>query len=564
MNSRKQFLDGFEYDQEVKQDFTLEGRPAQWASGNPKSWGYEHELVSFRESIRTDGDPYSSFHSTISQDQKLIAITADSGKIAVYDIASRELRVVLEGKESSFFRPTVPGLYEHAEGNEDSTGRPAYTLLTTMPDQNDENGRRRHALMFWDLDKNGRLLDDEEEIDVAEVATNAIEAILPQLEANHEWTRKFVDSSTLHDEFSRALAKVAAGHRRRHNVTIKNANLANFNPQPFSTDGKMVLYHSNNDSTQGGMREPSDLPHLIVYNVDAGMELHRLSGPTDSMMWSGFSPDQQHVASVAWDGKLRMYNTSTGELLWTSGETSQQAWAAAFSPDSQSIVWSSQGGQVIQVHAVDDGTLLSTFPADVEFRNWCRNMSWNSDGEQIVLTADRRVFVWRPFEAPNGTITQTFELKDEDLGFLEVNSIKWLDAGRKLGVSISEGTHLVWDQYTNAKELFKRPKGVNSGWVSDSIHFIKMDNGERDFYITVDGDVKMRYWSVCLAAFPSWWEKEDDAENLSEKPEKKEYPETGKYVNITKAVKKVEAKRSADESGRDEWADKGAELWTAG
>ena len=81
--------------------------------------------------------------------------------------------------------------------------------------------------------------------------------------------------------------------------------------------------------------------------------------------------------------------------------------------------------------------------------------------------------------------------------------------------------------------------------------------GEKDFYLSVDGDGKARYWRDSVAAFPSWWEKEPAVAT----PEKKPFPETGKYVKITKKRSVNETQQK--EPDRDAWADKGAELWTA-
>jgi hypothetical protein len=57
----------------------------------------------------------------------------------------------------------------------------------------------------------------------------------------------------------------------------------------------------------------------------------------------------------------------------------------------------------------------------------------------------------------------------------------------------------------------------------------------------------------------SWWEKEPEVET-SKPTAKKIYPETGKYVKITKVSSKETRQKDVD---RASWVGKGAELWTA-
>lgn len=115
---------------------------------------------------------------------------------------------------------------------------------------------------------------------------------------------------------------------------------------------------------QRSMREPGDLPQVVVYDIDTGKEVHHLSGHTDAIMWTSFSLDDQYIASVSWDGTMRMYSASTAELLWVTENSGGQSWSAAFSPDTKHIVWSSSGGRVTKLHDISDGKLIFNFPEE--------------------------------------------------------------------------------------------------------------------------------------------------------------------------------------------------------
>jgi WD40 repeat protein len=304
------------------------------------------------------------------------------------------------------------------------------------------------------------------------------------------------------------------------------------------------------------MRALENLPQVVIYDLDAGNEIRRFSGHTDAIMWSAISPDNEHIASVSWDGTLRMYSASTGEFEWVTEDSGGQSWAGAFSPDSKFIAWSSKRGRVIRVHNVIDGRKISTFRE--EFSDWCRCLDWHPTRPEIALCVGREAYIWDVFDGADGKTLQHFRM-DDDSAFhrlINVKAIGWMDGGRLLFLEMSEGTKLVYDTQSNAKELFRRPMGVNTGYVEGGFYGVLTTKQEQDFYLSVDGDGKARYWRTSVAAFPSWWEKEPAPTVIENKP----FPETGKYVKITKKSNK---KAEQEEGGRATWVEKGAEIWTA-
>jgi WD40 repeat protein len=560
--SRKDLYQQFEFPEVPAHDFEVGGVPAQYASGHPQNW-HDANVLDFGADIKGDQGVGSSYYTAISPDSKLLAISTGAERILVYDVDSKELRQTLEGAGSLEFRPHVT--LEREEGAEGSSKRsdgkqdqPAYTLISSVSDEAYRRGRN-NQLIQWDLDQHGRLLDEEEPIDAAAFATKAIEAIMPELVTNHEWTEEFIRASTLQADFEKTLRQVAADYRRRHYTIFENARTGGFASSSFNHDGRLFLYHICNETTQHGMREPEKLPQLVIHDMDAGKEVCRLSGHTDAIMWSAFSPDSHHVASVSWDGTLRMYTVSTGELDWATENSGGQSWAGAFSPDSKFIVWSSKTGRVVQVHDVLDGRIIATFQGS--FNHWCRCLVWHPSGNEIALCADKSAYVWKPFDGLNGTILQHFEIGDGGTpaigrSMVEVHAVSWLDEGRLLCLEISEGTKLVYDTHNNVKEVFRRPKGVDGVYVRGSFYGPLQTQDQPEFYLSVDGDGKARYWRRSVASYPSWWEKDPVPAEVEKKP----FPETGKYVKITKQSEKVV---QPGEKSEDTWADKGAELWTA-
>ncbi|KAJ4299095.1 hypothetical protein N0V90_004339 [Kalmusia sp. IMI 367209] len=587
MPSRKVFLREYNFPLRPAEDFTFYGNPASYAPNHPQEWGHERDGFNFLEDItrkfsagnvNTTGHPppdqaYLSFKTATSPDKKLLAISSGFPYecVLIYDIGTKELRQILDGCGTLAFRPpTEKSKDEDEAATKDVEQRPAYTLISDIP----TGEARKHSesrLTLWELDRNGRLLVEEEPIDPRAIATKAIEAIIPELESEHEWSRDFVTASNLQADFITALNKASADHRRRHNAVIQNAVLSGFLTAPFSSDGKLLLYVSHNDTTQQRMRDPDFLPCVVVFDVDAGREVHRFRGHTDSVMWVGFSPDDQHVASVSWDGTLRMYSIKTGLLEWSAGDSGRQSWVGAFSPDSRYIVWSSNCGREIRVHEVTDGRVLSTFPGTIN--HWCRCFAWHPNNQQLALCAEKRVYIWRPFDGHDGILAQHWVMDDNERAFRmsSIGNVGWMDDGRLLHLTTSEGTTLVYDTLTNAKEIFKRPAGAVPAFMRPSFYELPKGQDNQSGYLSADGDGKVRYWNKNSAPLldaqhtqglpvaQSWWEKRVESP-------KRQSPKPEEHANITSKIAKQdnEAKEAATSGNgeREAWAEHGAAIWT--
>ncbi|KAL5373252.1 hypothetical protein DPSP01_012883 [Paraphaeosphaeria sporulosa] len=585
--TQKDFLHSYEFPLRPVQDFTLNGTPASHAPEHPQEWGQEKDGFDYwkdfeqhfgRKSSQRFGETvHRSIDTALSPDNKLLAISSASpAGILIYDVVTKELRQTLEGCGTLGFWPRAAKHNVEVGGRAATDvvgGNPAYILISNFS-TGEPRPQPYAGLIVWELDSNGRLFVEEESINPPAIATKAIEAIMPELESEHEWTRAFVNASALHADFVKALEKTSADHRRRNNTVIQNAQIPSFVQNPFSYDGKLVLYVTNNQTTQHGMRDPDNLPHVVVYNVDAGREVHRFRGHTDMVAWAGFSPDGRYVASVSWDGTLRMYSIETGELEWATADAVGQSWSGAFSPDSTHIVWSSRSGREIKVHQVSNGRVVSTFPETVN--HWCRHFSWHPTNQQIVLCADKTVYVWQPFDGPGGLVVQHMVIDGGDCfpRMASIQNVFWIDDGRLLTIRISDRTTLVYDTRTNAKEVFKRPRGVDAADVRSGFYELPKEEGGKSSYLSVDGDGKVRYWDRCVAPTPdvqSEGESPVEAlilENRSKQP--KEAPKNGKFGAVMRKIseqirdtKDGQDQATTSDEEREAWVQKGTGIWTA-
>ncbi|KAG9196892.1 hypothetical protein G6514_003188 [Epicoccum nigrum] len=529
--SRQDFVDEWAFPIHPLHDFELDGEAAHYTTGHPRQWGDETHWLNFRKAIRGEQpegseNSYDSYHAAVSPDNKLLAITSTHERVVIYDVESQELRQVLDGAGDLIFAP----LAKEARAKTPEGQIPAYVICCSSSDRGHRSGIN-NQLVFWELDEQGRLLDQEESIDASKFAQQAIDAILPDLMIKHEWTNDFVKTSSLHKEFTKALSDVAITHRRQHNTVFDDAHFGGFGSASFSSDGRIFLYHTQNQSTQSGMREPDRLPRVVVVDVLEGKELYRLSGHTDAIMWSAISPNNRHIASVAWDGALRMYSAESGILEWKTTGTGQ-AWTGAFSADSKHIVWSTGNGKSLAVHDVDGGRAVSTFLGS--FSDWCRNVAWHPDGQQIALCAGKHAYIWRPIE---GRISQHYQIEDNwNSRMASVENVDWLDDGRLLHLYFSEGTNLIYNTQNNTKELFMHPKGADSSWVDNGFHGNIRIAGIEDGYLSVDGDGMVRYWSTGPVTSGSWWDSAQKTKEVQVRSttKKAQAPLTEKYVMITR------------------------------
>lgn len=69
-----------------------------------------------------------------------------------------------------------------------------------------------------------------------------------------------------------------------------------------------------------------------------------------------------------------------------------------------------------------------------------------------------------------------------------------MKAGQLLALEFSDGTKLIYNMETNKQEVFLRPKGMASAYIEQGMYGILKDEVGQEFYLSVDGDGKVRYW----------------------------------------------------------------------
>lgn len=214
---------------------------------------------------------------------------------------------------------------------------------------------------------------------IAEAAVTTVEERLVAVSA------PFTLSADDRNGLLKAVERVVSHCERRHGVAKRNqaaGRLAtSFGGEVFSHSGEILVYMPGRRPNSNGDDDWS----MKLRWLGDGREL-LLKGHRDAIMWTGFSPDDSLLASVAWDGTFRIWRVETGEEVhkWESGK---QNWGGCFSPDGMQFL-GTDGDGTIRVWNVKSGKEVWRYKAEAEEEFgicWRRHITWSSDGRYIAV-----------------------------------------------------------------------------------------------------------------------------------------------------------------------------------
>ena len=104
-----------------------------------------------------------------------------------------------------------------------------------------------------------------------------------------------------------------------------------------------------------------------------------------------FSPDNKLIASASKDNTVKIWEFSTGKLLFTLEHTAE-VYGVSFSPDEENIA-SASVDKTIKLWRRSDGKLLNTF---LGHQDWVYSVTFSQDSKIIASTsADKTIKLWR-------------------------------------------------------------------------------------------------------------------------------------------------------------------------
>jgi WD40 repeat protein len=148
----------------------------------------------------------------------------------------------------------------------------------------------------------------------------------------------------------------------------------------FSKDGTKIVSASADKTVQ-------------IWDAETGKRLHRLNIHNAPLIYAAFSPDQTRLATLGWDGQIKIWNWHQGspQLLHVLSGHRGIVWAIAFSPDGKSLV-STGNDQTVKVWDLNNGQNIHTVEAHLDGG---LAIAYSPDGQQIASAGkDGKLKLW--------------------------------------------------------------------------------------------------------------------------------------------------------------------------
>ena len=148
------------------------------------------------------------------------------------------------------------------------------------------------------------------------------------------------------------------------------------NSVAFSADGEKLAVAGHQKAT--------------IWDLVTRSDPKVLTGHTDSVSCIAFSPDGDQVATCSFDGTVKLWDASSGELLITLYGHFGSVKSVAYSPDGSRLVSGSDDGTIKFWDTTFEGELnrIAGFPKSVS----CMGMS--SDGSWLATYRDNAISLW--------------------------------------------------------------------------------------------------------------------------------------------------------------------------
>lgn len=457
----------------IKKDFhSHDGTtPATWAAGQPAEWGHEHAKIPL---------PTEPGAACLNADASLLAIALEHD-IHLYNISDFSLYQVLKGHVSR-----VDALTFHPKD--------ARILISCA--MNDEAGSKETEpeIVFWHLDEERKhtLLSPDA---INALGKRAVDSIVQGLASNPSlsWQMGSDDQSVLAKDIEMAIRTLNVKSQLRMKTRISGRLVDHFGAQTFNCTGSSMIFLP-------GSRPPSNGDarwDICIYDTLTKSVRLTLSGHRDAIMWVGFSPNDELIASVSWDETFRIWNHRTGNLLHTFRSEGQN-WTGAFSPDSRFFAGTSGQGR-LWVWDVVHGLEVTTHDLQ-SLGPWLRHLDWSPDGKQLVIGGERLgavvIFDVKSQSAVQERVLSAKKspewLRRMASTFLEVQEVRYVDGGRKIAFTCAEDDGLeLYDFLENRKWRFAPAQGLERGW-SNGV-FLVLE--EKKMVASIDADA-VRFWQV--------------------------------------------------------------------
>ena len=176
---------------------------------------------------------------------------------------------------------------------------------------------------------------------------------------------------------------------------------------------------------------------IWLYDAHTGTELALLTGHTEGVLSSAYSPDGSTLASGSGDSTIRLWDATTGEHKQTLYGHTQAVLSVAFSPDGGTLA-SGSDDNTIRLWDVTTGQHKYTLEGHT---GWVRTIAYSPVGDTLASGShDDTLRLW---DTTTGKHKQTLEGHTD-----AVYSIAYSPDGRTLASGSWDKTIRLWDAIT--------------------------------------------------------------------------------------------------------------------